>query len=412
MMRGVFYALALLISGILYAAPAPAQNTPFSALARVLPQESAIKDARQGAEIKLILSQGVPFRVFTLDAPHRLVLDFQEVDWTGLETERFNQSEQITSVHFGGYVPGWSRMVLGLTAPLAIDTAAMELDEITAEAVLKVALVTSSEAAFAEDAGAPRDARWDLPEPEPIALPAPSDADAPLLVMLDPGHGGLDPGAETENGHAEKDLMLRFAYELGELMVRSGNFEVLLTREGDYFVSLERRIAMAQQAKADLFISLHADALAEGLAHGATIYTLSEEASDLASAKLAERHNRSDLLSGSDLTSADDEVADVLLDLARQETQPRSQSLARSVVEGMQAQGTKMYRRPLQSAGFSVLKSADIPSILIEVGFLSSPKDYARIIDPEWREHTQRGILRGVEAWRDQDAAQRSLVRQ
>lgn len=408
MIRAILLALTLLL-------PAAVTAQGFSALARVLPEDSLLYDRGGEVHLQLGLSQGVPFRVFTLDAPARLVLDFQEVDWGALRADTLGESAQVTATRYGGYVPGWSRMVLELASPMAVEQAAMDVNAETAEAALTIVLAPTDAGSFADQTGAPQDPRWDLPEPEPIALPAELRREGPLVVMLDPGHGGLDPGAETEfNGQYlnEKSLMLRFAYELGEIMMRSGEFEVLLTREGDYFVSLERRIAMAHQVGADLFVSLHADALAEGVAHGASIYVLSEEASDLASAKLAERHDRAQLLSGTDLSGADDAVTDIMLDLARQETQPRSDALAASVVRGLQSEKVKMYRRPLQSAGFSVLKSADIPSILIEVGYLSSPKDAANIVDPVWRSKAARGILNGIRAWRNQDEAQRALVRQ
>ncbi|MEE2635332.1 MAG: N-acetylmuramoyl-L-alanine amidase [Pseudomonadota bacterium] len=408
MIRAILLALTLLL-------PAAASAQGFSALARVLPKDSSLQDAGDDLRLQLGLSQGVPFRVFTLDAPTRLVLDFQEVDWSALAAGTLGDSAHVLALRYGGYVPGWSRMVLELDGPMNVAQVAMTVDDETSEAMLQVMLEPTDAESFAAQAGAPQDPRWDLPEPEPIALAPDRRRDGPLVVMLDPGHGGLDPGAETEyNGtyQNEKSLMLRFAYELGEILMRSGEFEVVLTREGDYFVSLERRIAMAHQVDADLFVSLHADALAEGLAHGASIYVLSEEASDVASAKLAERHDRAQLLSGTDLSGTDDAVTDIMLDLARQETQPRSEALAASVVRGLQSEKVKMYRRPLQSAGFSVLKSADIPSILVEVGYLSSPKDAANITNPEWRATAARGIMNGIRAWRSQDEAQRALVRQ
>ena len=408
MIRAVLLALMLLF-------PAAVVAQGFSALARVMPENSSLRDKGRDVHLQLGLSQGVPFRVFTLDAPARLVLDFQEVDWSALAAGTFGDSAQVAALRYGGYVPGWSRMVLELAGPMEVSQVAMTVDDETVEAELKVKLSPTDAQTFAKAAGAPQDPRWDLPEPEPIALVPELRREGPLVVMLDPGHGGLDPGAETEyNGQYqnEKSLMLRFAYELGEILMRSGEFEVILTREGDYFVSLERRIAMAHQVEADLFVSLHADALAEGLAHGASIYVLSEEASDVASAKLAERHDRAQLLSGTDLSGTDDAVTDIMLDLARQETQPRSEALAASVVRGLQSEAVKMYRRPLQSAGFSVLKSADIPSILVEVGYLSSPKDAANITNPDWRKKAARGIMNGIRAWRNQDEAQRALVRQ
>lgn len=384
----------------------------FSGLARVNSAESAITDQRGGAEIALALSQGVPYRLFTLQAPARLVMDFQEVDWTGLVGDDFLRGENIQSVRFGTYVPGWSRMVLDLSSPMLVQAAQLDVDPVTAAAKLVVSLENTDAETFAAHSGAPYDARWDLPAAQSIKAPEQKGENAPLLIVLDPGHGGIDPGAKAEGGIEEKDLMLQFALELGEILIRSGQFDVQVTRDGDYFVSLERRTALAHQAGADLFISLHADSLTQGQAHGSTVYTLSQEASDAASASLAERHDRADLLSGTDLSKTDDLVAGVMLDLARQETQPRSVALARALVKGLQDAGGPVNRKPLRAAGFSVLKSADIPSVLVEIGFLSSPRDLANLQNPAWRQQAARGIFQGLLEWRIQDEAQRALVRQ
>lgn len=383
----------------------------FSGLARVLPEDTALTDTRQGAQIDLSLSQGVPYRTFTLQDPPRLVLDFQEVDWSGLDTERFDRSDRLGPVHFGAYVPGWSRLVLGLPGPMVVESADLRVDPVTGNARLQLRIEPVPAEAFAAQAGTPRGAGWDLPAPADVTKRAPRGPDTPLVVMLDPGHGGIDPGAE-QGEVIEKDLMLTFARELREVLLRSGGFEVYLTRDADHFVSLEARVAAAQRAGADLFISLHADALSEGLAHGATVHVLSDEASDVASAKLAERHDRADLLSGVDLSQTDDAVTGILLDLARTETRPRTKALAQALVAGMAQTGGPMNRRPLRAAGFSVLKSADIPSVLIEIGFLSSPRDYRNLTNEFWRLQMAEGIRNGLNAWREADDARRPLVRQ
>ncbi|MEW2911641.1 N-acetylmuramoyl-L-alanine amidase [Leisingera sp. JC11] len=408
---GRLITLTALIWTLAAGAWAQSGSSSFSGLARIDAGAARVRDAGQGAEISLGLSQGVPYRLFTLTEPPRLVLDFQEVDWTGLTAEKLLQGDQVTAAQFGTYVPGWSRLVLQLAEPMKVASAAMSVDQVTAAAKLSVSLEPATAKEFAAAAGAPRDPRWDLPAPEAVGTRAARDENAPLLVMLDPGHGGIDPGAETEHV-IEKHLMLQFARELGEVLVRSGQFTVRMTRDDDYFVSLERRIAMAHQAGADVFISLHADTISEGRAHGSTVYTLSREASDAASAKLAERHLRADLLSGTDLSQADDRVTSIMLDLARQETQPRSDALAAALIGGLRAQGRPINNRPLRSAGFSVLKSADIPSVLVELGFLSSKRDLKNLVDAEWRAKAARGILNGLIAWRAQDDARRALVRQ
>ena len=205
--------------------------------------------------------------------------------------------------------------------------------------------------------------------------------------------------------------MLTFARALKELLIRDGGFRVVMTREEDVFVPLETRISIARAAGAHVFLSLHADALAEGEAVGATIYTLSEEASDEAARALAERHDRDDLLSGIDLTQQDDLVATVLMDMARTETRPRIDRLALNLREAISGAGLKMHRHPVQQASFSVLKSPDIPSVLIELGFLSSASDLERLIDGEWRAKMARAIRDALKAWAAQDAALLALVR-
>ncbi|MBV1903264.1 MAG: N-acetylmuramoyl-L-alanine amidase, partial [Marinosulfonomonas sp.] len=185
---------------------------------------------------------------------------------------------------------------------------------------------------------------------------------------------------------------------------------VVLTRDGDVFVPLEMRVSIARQAGADVFISLHADALVAGRASGATIYTLSEQASDLASQKLAERHNRADLLAGIDLSSQDDVIVGVLMDMARTETAHRSDRLADALVDGL-TQTVTTHKRPRLSAGFSVLKAPDIPSVLVELGFLSSPRDRKNLSDPKWRLRAATGIKNALINWAREDAAQALLLR-
>ena len=177
-------------------------------------------------------------------------------------------------------------------------------------------------------------------------------------------------------------------------------------------MALETRVAIAHRVKADLFISLHADILRQGGAKGATVYTLSDEASEDATELLVARHERADILMGADLTGVDDQLAQIMLDYARTETEPRSKAVAKTVVSGMSAAGGPMNRRPLRKAGFSVLKSADIPSVLIEIGFLSSERDLANLSDPVWRQGMAESIAQSVMVWRDSDLARGALVRQ
>ncbi|MEQ8899921.1 MAG: N-acetylmuramoyl-L-alanine amidase [Roseovarius sp.] len=405
-MRTWLTGLAMLV----LASATQGQDSRFSGLARLEPAQSTISDTRHGLEVSLTLSQGVPYRVFTLDDPARLVMDFREVDWSGAEAGALIAGERARGLRLGQIRPGWSRMVVDLAGPHVLEEAGLRIDRQSGAARLQVRLGPADEAAFAADAGTPDLPGWDLPAAvsEPMASGA---KDGVFRIVLDPGHGGIDPGAEVD-GTREKDLMLIFARELREVLLRAGGFDVVLTREKDEFVSLERRVALAHRAGADVFLSLHADALSGTRARGASVYTLSDSASDAASAALAERHNRADILAGVDLSGKDDVVADVLMDLARMETQPRSEHLARVFLEGFRAAELPLLSRPKRHAGFSVLKAPDIPSVLIELGFLSSPHDLKNLRDAEWRAQVAQALSDALGLWRDADAARAGLVRQ
>ncbi|WP_457774007.1 N-acetylmuramoyl-L-alanine amidase [Phycobium rhodophyticola] len=341
----------------------------FSGLARVDGAASGVADLRGGAQLEIGLTQGIPYRLYTLPKPDRLVIDFREVDWTGFEADSFDQAEKIKAVRVGAVRPGWSRMVVDLVQPMLVNLVEMQVDPDTGGAHLSINLRDATREAF-NAAPLPTDLMaWGQ---SGKAAPKQGRSDR-LTVLIDPGHGGIDPGAER-HGHTEKHLMLMFAFDLRDALLRVDGVDVVLTRVDDRFVSLEQRVAIAHQVGADVLVSLHADALSEGRARGAVVYTLSKEASDQASALMAERHERGDLLAGVDLTGADDVVADVLLDLARAETQPRTDALAREFVTSLKKAGVPLNRRPNRSAAFSVLKAADIPSILLEIGFLSSDR--------------------------------------
>lgn len=389
--------IAALICGPMFCAPILAQD--LSGLASLDAAHSDISASGDGIDITLALSQPVPWRVRLLDAPPRLILDFREVDWANLPSLPVD-AEAIAGLRAGVFRPAWSRLVIALNGPMAVTRSQMSTQDGAAKITLR--LDPAAAADFAKLAKIPEPPEWQLPKSADIA-PMPPKSGGPLVVVLDPGHGGLDPGAQA-GGRDEADLVLSFARELKEALMRSGNFSVTLTREADVFIPLESRISIARAAGADVFLSLHADAVAAGDAVGATVYTLAKTASDKAGQTLAERHDRDDLLAGVDLSAQDDLVARVLMDMARTSTAPRTARLSASLATEISAAGIKMHRHPQQTAGFSVLKSPDIPSVLIELGFLSSARDLANLSDPAWRA-TMAGALRdGLESWAKGDA--------
>jgi N-acetylmuramoyl-L-alanine amidase len=213
----------------------------FSGLARVLPEQSGVEDRRGGLSVDLALSQGVPYRVFTLTDPARFVMDFREVDWQGVDAGEMDRSERAVGLRMGGFRPGWSRMVVDLDGPYLPETVDLRVTPETGQARLEVILTAADREAFAKAAGAPDLPGWGLPSEGLKAARRPRQrGEDPLTVVLDPGHGGIDPGAEA-GGVAEKDLMLQFARELKETLLRAGGVDVVLTRTDDTFVSLERR---------------------------------------------------------------------------------------------------------------------------------------------------------------------------
>ena len=405
-MARIFLVLAALLA---LAVPASAREPQLSALARLEPARTSVaQPSAFVTEVTLGLSQPVPFRAFLLDNPPRLVVDFREVDFSAANPKDYAQKGLLGEIRWGAFRPGWSRFVAELTGPVRLVSA----EERTGEAPnLHLVLERVEATEFAARDGAAQSALWDLPQPVPTATPHPrQDGSAPLRVVLDPGHGGLDPGAEAD-GYSEAVLVLTFARELKEALTRAG-IEVKMTREENIFVPLDTRLTLAHEFEADLFLSLHADALPEGEAMGATVYLFDETASDSAAQKLAERHDRADLLAGVDLAGHDDAVAGVLMDLARTETQPRAVRFGQVLSGAIKSEGLRMHRHPVQGADFAVLRSPDIPSALLELGFMSSDIDRARLHDAAWRTQMVAAITAGVQRWAKADAAEARLLRQ
>lgn len=381
----------------------PLAAQELSGLARLNADSSFIGANGADLAISLALSQPVPWRLRLMDKPARLIMDFREVDWQNLSAMPID-GDAIIGLRAGVFRPAWSRLVIELNGPMAVQRSEMVTQ--SGAATVNVTLAPTDAADFAQIAAAPEPPEWQLPKT--ITLPAPKKLGAgPLIVVLDPGHGGLDPGAQRD-GYNEADLVLTFARELKETLLRAGGFSVVMTRDSDEFVPLETRISIARGAGADVFLSLHADSVSEGEAVGATVYSLSDTASDKASQTLAERHDRDDLLAGVDLTAQDDLVAQVLMDMARTETTPRTASLSKNLAKAIAAIGIKMHRHPEQNAGFSVLKSPDIPSVLVELGFLSSAQDLTNLTDPAWRAQMAGALRDGLLAWADQDRLRRA----
>jgi N-acetylmuramoyl-L-alanine amidase len=405
--------IAIFVSFFLCFTVTGAYAQELRALARIGVAQSSIVDlSDHEMALSLTLSQPVPYRIFTLSGPNRIVFDFKEVDWAGFSARKALKSEKVKELRFGVFQAGWSRLVMELNAPLVLDKVGMRVDTVNGDAVLTAKFKLASPEIFAAQSGPRIEAGWDLPAEIDVVEPKERQlGDRPLIVVLDPGHGGIDSGAR-QGDMQEKNLVLKFAKELKEKLILTGRYKSYLTRNDDAFISLPGRISRARMLGADLFISLHADALESGWATGTTVYSLSDEASNKASAYLAARQDRDDLLAGVDLTRQSDTVATVLMEMAQIETKSRSDLLAEMVVSGVAQSIGRLRKRPHLYAGFSVLKAPDIPSILIELGFMSNKRDLNNLLNSNWRNKVIEGIILALDTWSVEDAAQAQLLRQ
>ena len=234
----------------------------------------------------------------------------------------------------------------------------------------------------------------------PSAPQATNSSDPRPLIVLDPGHGGIDTGARAPTGQMEKEIVLDFAKRLASRLEQAGLYRVLLTRSDDTYVPLDERVRMARKAGAALFVSIHADSLPrnEGDAQGATVYTLSRKASDTQAAQLADTENRADVIAGVDLKTEPDDVAGILLDLARRETKTFSLQFAHDVVNDLRG-AARLHKEPIKSAGFRVLLAPDVPSVLVELGYVSDRDDLKSLMSDAWRDKTADSIAKAIETY-------------
>ena len=376
-------------------------------VARLDPEASRIEDFGADLHVELALSQAVPWRAYTLDRPRRVVLDFSEVDFDGAGLHEILASDGVAGISMGRVRRGWSRLVLHLSRPYTIETAGISSGA-AGMAAVKLQLAPTDPRSFSAEAGAPASALFARPDPSADQVARHRGARR-VVVALDPGHGGIDPGAQAGE-FREADLMLAFAGELKRALRRAG-LEVVLTREDDGFVPLARRVDIARAAGADLLLSLHADAVAEERA-GVAIYTSGAKPSDAASARLAARHDEADLRAGAEIAHEDARLEQVSFSATESETKARAERLADHLALGLARATGDPHRRRRLRADFSVLEASDIPSVLVELGFMSSPRDLANLVDPDWRAEAVEGILMAIEAWAHEAGREALLLRQ
>lgn len=313
------------------------------------------------------------YRVFTLPDPFRVVIDLPEVDWRPTRELPGGDGGLLMAMRFGLFAPGTSRVVLDVRGPVQIKSLFVipPEDHYPYRFVIDIAPV-SRDTYFAGGRKAPIHSPKPLEPPRSAAMPAPEPKgdDRPTIV-IDPGHGGVDPGARSITGADEKDITLAYAKELERRLKASGHYRVVMTRRKDIFLSLSQRREIAQQQGAALFVSLHANNHKSARIRGASVYTISEEASDAEARQLAAKENTADIVAGIDLAAQPEVVSDILRDLVQRETMNLSKHFANMLVDEL-GRVTPLLRNTHRFAGFAVLKSPVVPSVLVEVGYLSN----------------------------------------
>jgi len=403
-------AAALLCSdGTIFAAAEGQSSSPVAASSFPVASDARLAgDARQ-TRFVLDLDKAIQFRAFALADPYRVVVDIPQVSFQLAAGTGTAGRGLIKAFRYGLVMPGGSRIVFDLTGPAKIansyvlDAAngqpprlVLELEEVDRTTFaqllapggrpeLRPAIANAADTAAAAEAAAP---------PKPAAPP-----DLRPVVVIDPGHGGIDNGTQA-GGEAEKSLVLGFGLALRDRIEKSGKYRVVMTRTDDTFIPLADRVRIARNQSAALFVSIHADALPrrDGDAQGATIYTLSDRASDAEAERLAEAENKADAIGGVNLTEEPTEVADILIDLAQRETRTFSKRFARLLM-GEMKNTVRMHKHPLKSAGFKVLKAPDVASVLIELGYVSNKGDLEHLVSENWRSRTVGSMAQAIDAF-------------
>ena len=387
----------LLLLWLSLAGPAPAVAAPSQ------PEVTALRFGFDVPRTRIVLEADQPL-TYALKAqagPRRLVVELGNVAWRLQDGPgRPRGLVQGHAVDTGK--DGRTRLVVAMAKPFRVlGSIVLPPSRVNARFRLVIDVVPGT---AAEAAAVSEMAESNLPMPEVKPQPAASDEALPVakpasdlpVIVIDAGHGGVDPGATALNGAFEKDLVLEMALDLRRLIEATGHYRVALTRDGDAFIPLRDRISKARELHGQVFISIHADSIRSADQRGASVYTLSETASDAEAERLASSENKADILAGTDLSQHDAVVATILLDLAQRDTNNRSITFADLLAEELEAV-TPMLRRHRRFAGFAVLKSPDIPSVLLELGYLSNADDLRNLAQADYRSKVSKAIVRALD---------------
>ncbi|WP_017737591.1 N-acetylmuramoyl-L-alanine amidase [Pseudomonas sp. CBZ-4] len=365
----------------------PLFTLPFAAHAT---QISNARLWRSADKLRLVfdLSGPVQYKTFSLTSPERLIIDLSGAGLSGDFSQLALKNSGITSIRSGHFGKADTRIVLDLAAPMQLNSFLLPPQD--GQGHRLVLDLTSGTHAPRQIAA----------EPAPITDKAHPKRD--IIVVVDPGHGGKDPGAIGSKGQREKDVVLSIAQLLAKRLKREKGFDVKLVRNDDFFVPLRKRVDIARQHKADMFISVHADAAPRLTASGASVYALSEGGATSATARfMAQRENGADLLGATTLLNLKDKdpmLAGVILDMSMNATIASSLQLGSSILGSLEGI-TTLHQKRVEQAGFAVLKSPDVPSILVETGFISNTRDAERLVTARHQQAVADGLFDGLKKY-------------
>jgi N-acetylmuramoyl-L-alanine amidase len=391
--------------------PAPGVATTNPVAALNFPTASDARLAGDAKQTRFVLDLDTPiqFRAFALADPYRVIVDIPQISFKLAAGTGAAGRGLVKAFRYGLVMPGGSRIVFDLTGPAKIANSYVLEAANGQPPRLVLELEEVDRTAFVQSLAPENrpELRPAIAEANAAVVPATASAaakpaqppDARPLIVIDPGHGGIDNGTQA-GGEMEKNLVLGFGLALRDRIEKSGKYRVVMTRDDDTFIPLNDRVKVARNQSAALFVSIHADALPrrEGDAQGATIYTLSDKASDAEAERLAEAENKSDAIGGVNLTDEPTEVADILIDLAQRETRTFSSRFARLLMGEMKSTA-RMHKHPLKSAGFRVLKAPDVPSVLVELGYVSNKGDLEHLVSENWRTKTVGSMAQAIDAF-------------
>ncbi len=399
------------IAKVLRDSPAPSRPSAAAAgtaRAASSAQQPIVMSARIGehadrTRFVVELSDPVNMRTFTLSNPNRVVIDMPAVQWHLSGPPRPTGHGAIKSYRYGLFRPGNSRFVIDLDQPVTVSDPLVIPPEGGSGYRVVIDLFPVAQPKFDQSAGWPADLKARETAAErvaslpPAATPVPHAPGAKRIIVIDPGHGGIDSGTNGVNGLLERDLVLDEGLRLARALRHNPNYTVYMTRDTDVFIPLRERVNIGRAHHADLFISLHADSNPDASVTGFSVYTLSESGSDKEAAALARKENQSDVIAGVDLGGENSAVAPILLDLEQRDTMNKSSRFAQLIVNTLSRATNILPRQPHRAAAFVVLKAPDVPSVLIELGYLSNAGDAAQMNTARWRDGVADAIASAVE---------------